>query len=228
MQEGDPAGAFSRDEQRSVPHNLFVNTFKLWTAGAKRAKDEPSPTPVFTYDTDVPSPSRPGARVTVQFSGLATADWRWQGGRYVRFLDGAPMQLESGQPMAADNVVIQQVKTDQSQFVDVAGYPSPEVTVTGKGKAWILRNGRLIQGTWERTERGRRHRVHDEVGRHDRAEPGHHLRRARADRHVRRADHVREMTSSVGARGPGPGCGSASHQRVHLRYTRAVRPYSTS
>ena len=154
MQEGDPAGAFSRDEQRSVPHNLFVNTFNLWTAGAKRAKGEPSPTPVFTYDADVPSPSKPGARVTVQFSGLATAEWRWQGGRYVRFLDGAPMQLESGQPMAADNVVIQQVKTDQSQFVDVAGYPSPEVTVTGKGKAWILRNGRLIQGTWERPSEG--------------------------------------------------------------------------
>lgn len=154
MSEGDPAAPFSRDEQRAVPHNLFANTAKLWTAGKKRAQDEPVPAPVFSYSPDVPTPNKPGGGVSIVFSGLATADWKWQGGRYVRFVDGAPMKLEDGQVVAADNIVIQQVRTTPSQFTDVVGYPSPDVTVTGKGKAWVLRDGRLIQGTWERPNEG--------------------------------------------------------------------------
>jgi hypothetical protein len=34
--------------------------------------------------------------------------------------------------------------------VDVLGYASPEVTLTGSGKAWILRDGVLIKGRWSR------------------------------------------------------------------------------
>jgi hypothetical protein len=150
MTEGDPAPPFSRDAARAVPHNLFANTSMLWVAGAKRAKDEPNPRAVFTYSDEVPTPNKKGAAVTVVFSGLATADWRWEGGRYVRYLDAQPMTLENGNPITADNVVIQQVKTTESDIIDAAGYPSPDVAVTGKGKAWVLRNGRLIQGTWER------------------------------------------------------------------------------
>ena len=64
------------------------------------------------------------------------------------------MALDTGEPIVTDNVVIQQVKTTESDIVDVAGYPSPEVAVTGTGKAWVLRNGRLIAGTWERGSEG--------------------------------------------------------------------------
>ena len=194
MQEGDPAGAFSRDEQRTVPHNLFVNTFNLWAAGAKRAKNEPSPAPVFTYDADVPSPSKPGARVAVAV--LRARRPRSGAGREAGTCDSStvrPCSSRAGSRWPADNVVIQQVKTDQSQFVDVAGYPSPEVTVTGTGKAWILRNGRLIQGTWERPSEGDITVFTTKSGDTIAAEPGHDVRRAGADRHVRRPDHVREM-----------------------------------
>ena len=154
MTEGDPAPPFTRDEARVVPHNLFANTAMLWAAGQKRAKDEPIPRAVFAYADEVPTPNKKGLGVTVVFSGLATADWRWEGGRYVRYSDGQPMNLEDGNPITADNVVIQQVKTTESGIIDAAGYPSPEVTVTGKGKAWVLRNGRLIQGTWDRAPDG--------------------------------------------------------------------------
>jgi len=154
MTEGDPASPFSRDEVREAPHNLFTNTAKLWAVGRKRAEGEPSPRAVFTYAEEVPTPNKKGAGVTVVFSSLATAEWRWEGGRYVRYLDGQPMELENGNPITADNIVIQRVATTESDITDVAGYPSPEVAVTGQGKAWVLRNGRLIQGTWERASEG--------------------------------------------------------------------------
>lgn len=147
--EGQPADAFNRDGARQVPHNLFAATRPLWAAGKALAKNEPPPNPVFTYSSDVPT-GRKRSSVTVEFSNSSTADWRWQQGRWVRFLDGSPMTLEDGNSIATDNIVIQQVQTTESNITDVAGYPSPEVTVTGSGKAWILRDGVVIAGTWSR------------------------------------------------------------------------------
>jgi hypothetical protein len=150
MVEGQPAGAFTRDTARVAPHNLFVNTSKLWTAAHKLGKDETPPKAVFTYDAAAPGSSKKGSSVTIVFSSLATAQWKWENGRYVRYVDGSPMKLDDGATVATDNVVIQQVKTAPSALRDVLGYQSPEVTMTGVGKAWVLRGGRLIAGTWSR------------------------------------------------------------------------------
>lgn len=147
--EGNPADAFTRDSGRAVPHNLFAATKPLWAAGKKQRTNEPAPHPAFTYSSDVP-PGHKRSSVTIEFSTAATADWRWQQGRWVRFLNGSPMNLEDGSPISADNVVIQQVQVAPSSITDVTGYPSPEVTLTGSGKAWILRDGELITGTWSR------------------------------------------------------------------------------
>lgn len=148
--EGDPADAFTRDSARTAPHNLFAATRPLWAAGKTRAKNEPAPKAVFTYSSDVPAGGHKRSGVTVEFSNSAIADWRWQQGHWVRFLDGSPMDLENGAPITADNIVIQQVQVAPSDIHDVAGYPSPEVTVTGAGKAWVLRDGVVITGTWSR------------------------------------------------------------------------------
>ena len=154
MVEGAPAPPFTRDSARPVPHNLFANTSKLWVAGKNLSTDTASPRPVFTYSPTVPKPSKKGLSATIVFSGLATADWRWEGGRYVRYVNGSPMKLQDGAVVASDNVVIQQVKTTQSTLHDVLGYPSPEVSMIGTGKAWVLRDGRLITGTWTRGAQG--------------------------------------------------------------------------
>jgi hypothetical protein len=152
MTEGDPAAPFSRDDAREEPHNLFVNTAKLWVAGEKRAKGEPAPRAVFDYG-DINKPNKKAASATIAFP-LHEAEWHWQDGHWVRYLEGGPMTLEGGDPIVADNIVIQQVKTTESDITDVAGYPSPEVTVTGSGKAWLLRNGKVIIGTWQRGSEG--------------------------------------------------------------------------
>lgn len=155
LTEDDPASAFTREDARVIPHNLFTNTQKLCAAAAKSHKDATAPQAVFTYDEAIPKPSKKTASVTIVFSSLATAEWRWEGGQWVRYLDGSPMTLENGDPIVTDNVVIQQVETTEStEFSDVADYPSPEVTVTGSGKAWVLRDGKLVMGSWERSSEG--------------------------------------------------------------------------
>ncbi len=152
MDEDSATKAFIRDDSRIVPHNLFTSTKPLWGKGRKLAKDEPAPASPFSYNDEVPTPSKKARSATVVFSGLATAEWRWAKGHWVRYLEGSPMMLESGGPITADNVVIQVVKTTESDFHDVTGYPSPEVDLIGSGKAWVLRDGKLIVGKWERSD----------------------------------------------------------------------------
>jgi hypothetical protein len=149
LTESDTPGAFTRDESRVMPHNLFTSTQALIRAAADRIGGEGAPEPAFSYDTDAPAPAKRIGSAVVDFP-LVAAEWRWQGGHWVRYLDGEPMQLENGRPITATNVVIQRVSTTQSDIVDVAGYPSPEVELTGTGRAWILRDGRLITGRWQR------------------------------------------------------------------------------
>ena len=150
MDEGSAVKAFTRDDSRVAPHNLFASTKPLWAKGKTLAKGEPIPGQPFAFDDQVPMPSRRIGVATVVFSGLATAEWRWEKGRWVRYLDGAPMMLEHGDSIAADNVVIQLVKTTEDKIFA----PSPDVHLTGKGKAWILRDGRVIVGRWERSAEG--------------------------------------------------------------------------
>jgi hypothetical protein len=52
--------------------------------------------------------------------------------------------------VAATNVVIQVVDVSASAIVDAAGNASPDVELIGSGKAYVLREGRVIAGRWER------------------------------------------------------------------------------
>jgi len=155
MDETTASTAFSRDETRAAPHNLFASTKALRGAsGARVARDEPSPEAAFSYDASISVRSRRTRTASIIFSSVATAEWRWSEGRWVRLLDGQPMLLEDGRPMETDNVVIQIVHTSPSDLNGEAEFPSPELRLTGKGKAWVLRDGRLIVGRWVRPDEG--------------------------------------------------------------------------
>jgi len=148
--------AFSRDDSRVMPHNLFMSTAKLWARVGPRVAAAGPPRRVFAFDATVPARAKRTNGVEVPFSSASTATWTWAAslGRWERQFDGTPMKLESGQPITAANVVIQQVVVTASNLVDVLGNPSPDVTVTGTGKAWILRDGRMIAGRWVRPSMG--------------------------------------------------------------------------
>jgi hypothetical protein len=141
--------AFSRDAGRAVPHNLFVNAATLW---ARAGSEEGPPDPVFSFDAAVPERAKRVSTVSLPFSSFSTSTWKWMGslGHWERQLNGAPMNLEGGTPITATNIVIQSVAVTPSKLVDVLGHPSPEVNVTGSGKAWILRDGKRIAGRWIR------------------------------------------------------------------------------
>jgi hypothetical protein len=148
------SAAFERDDARSAPHNLYASTKALYRVARQTGADRSLPNALFTYDEDVPAPSRRRTSATIWFSGSNAAEWAWSNGRWVRQLDGAPMLAENGAPIAVDNVVIQEVVVTMSDIVDVAGNHSPEVELLGEGRAWILRDGRLVIARWSRSSIG--------------------------------------------------------------------------
>lgn len=151
--ETSGSAAFTRAAApRISPHNLFVSVPKLYKRAGKAASQQGPPKPPFAYGPKVPNPSRKVISATIPFSTSVSGDWKWNAssGTWVRQLGGKPMILESGGPIQASNVIVQEVVVTASNLVDVLGNRSPEVALTGTGRAWILRNGRMVTGTWTR------------------------------------------------------------------------------
>ncbi len=56
------------------------------------------------------------------------------------------------------------IETRNTGLHDVLGNPSPDDVTTGSGKVWVLRNGRVIHGTWKRANRTKTWSLTDSKG----------------------------------------------------------------
>jgi hypothetical protein len=141
--------AYTRDDSRPAPHDLYTSTRALWKA-AKAT--EGAPTPVFAYDPEVAGPSRKARSVHLPFSSYSDVYWNWSRTQsaWLRSHGTVPHVLEDGTRVRAANVVVMQVQVSTGPIVDAAGNHSPEVELTGSGKAYVFRDGRMIVGRWER------------------------------------------------------------------------------
>ncbi len=145
LDESSGGDAFIRDESREAPHNLYASTTKLYEAAHST---EGPPAPLFTYADELTLASRKAASVHLPFSATyADVWWSWdrQLGEWVRAHGDVPHTVETGGPVSADNVVV--------QVVDMAipeGRLTPELRLTGSGRAYVFRDGRMVVGRWER------------------------------------------------------------------------------
>ena len=143
------ADAYTRDESRAAPHNLYTTTHALWRAGTSK---DGAPDPLFTYADTWDGAAKRIRSVHLPYSGVSDVYWHWNGakGAWLRSHGDVPHVLEGNERVSATNVVVQVVTVTDSDFLDSAGNPSPEVDLTGSGKAYVLRDGTVIRGRWER------------------------------------------------------------------------------
>jgi Protein of unknown function (DUF3048) N-terminal domain/Protein of unknown function (DUF3048) C-terminal domain len=147
------AGEAMRREDRpgiTLEHTLYADTAKLRRLGAKEFSDPP-PEGIFNFG-DLPSGGKNASSVSMSFTGgEADVEWRYEGGKYVRYDDGAELPLESGRALA-DNVIVEIHTISFARgVVDVAGTSSIVIDdPTGSGKALLFRDGKVFVGTWER------------------------------------------------------------------------------
>lgn len=143
------ADAYTRDPSRSAPHNLYTSTRDLWEAASASAW---TPVPLFAYTPSWDGPARQVGGVHLPFSGVSDVVWTWDRERrvWLRSHGDERHVLEDGEQVFARSVVIQVVRVTDSDIVDAAGNPSPDVELTGSGRAFVLRGGKAIVGRWER------------------------------------------------------------------------------
>ena len=141
--------AYTRDPNRSAPHNLYTTTAALYKAAHEKGGQ---PAPVFTFDTSVPHPSKRVGYAHLDYSSSSDVYWRWNPKKQVwlRFHGTVPHMLEGNVQVSAKNVVVQMVKIVYPGQKDVRGTLSPEAITVGTGKAYVFRNGRVIVGKWVR------------------------------------------------------------------------------
>jgi hypothetical protein len=135
---------FYRSSQRLAPYNLFAHLDEVATA----AKAKPATPPDYlTWGSDKDLPK--GVKVTTigaQFSGGHTTEWQFTNGSYHNLNSNAP----AGDQFPATNVLVLRVREGNAGYLDPAGNPVPETLLTGKGKALLFHDGRMVAGNWQK------------------------------------------------------------------------------
>jgi Protein of unknown function (DUF3048) N-terminal domain/Protein of unknown function (DUF3048) C-terminal domain len=143
--------AYTRDTNRSAPHNLFSSTDRLYAAGAARGASKTPPEPVFHYGS-LPS-HRSTSSVNIAYSA-SNVTWTWESGaaHWSRsYRDTGPATLGGGGQIATANIVVMKVVLYPSPYVeDATGARENLLRLTGSGEAQVFRNGAVIDGRWER------------------------------------------------------------------------------
>ncbi|HET7529457.1 MAG TPA: DUF3048 domain-containing protein [Mycobacteriales bacterium] len=148
-------GLYHRSSGRPAPHNVYTSTMRLVTAGKARHKNLRPPRPLFAYAVK-PAHGKVVRSISLRWSGYASAAWSWNGKVWNRSQNGSRDMLTDGHRVAVNNVVVMRIKTRFLGLRDVLGNASPDDVITGKGRAWVFRNGRVLQGSWRHKYPGSR------------------------------------------------------------------------
>jgi Protein of unknown function (DUF3048) N-terminal domain/Protein of unknown function (DUF3048) C-terminal domain len=147
-------GAFQLIEGRSAPHNTSSSTSALYAAG-RRANSKLGPPRAFLSFAAAPSAAATTARMArMSFSPATRVTWQWNGSAFVRHQNGTLDILTDGSAISSANVVAMSVAVRPGTNVDVLGHPTPDPILTGTGRAWVLRDAKVVKGTWRRGTAG--------------------------------------------------------------------------
>ncbi|HET9779789.1 MAG TPA: DUF3048 domain-containing protein [Propionibacteriaceae bacterium] len=142
-----PIQRSTRDSRRVAPHNVFVDLDSI----AKSTKLSKAASIGWIFNHTAP---RAAAATAVKVRvGRDTFDFPYTSGRYTVRWDGSRYaDGDSGAITKADNVVIMKVRTHADGNRDVQGAPSVQSDTVGTGAVTIYRDGRRIEGRWERAK----------------------------------------------------------------------------
>jgi hypothetical protein len=153
---------FHLSSSRPAPHNVFSATTTLLNAGLHLRPKLKAPPSLFTYGPIDPT-ARRAHRVYMSWPA-ASALWTWSKGSWLRTQGGAADRLVDGHQISTTNVVILGVNIASTGLHDVLGAPSPLDVTIGSNPAWVLRDGKMIRGTWSRKKIGNEFTLKDTQG----------------------------------------------------------------
>ncbi|MGI8775276.1 MAG: DUF3048 domain-containing protein [Actinomycetota bacterium] len=153
LDEDNSGGALARVPRAGIgfEHTLYGDISELRKV-ARESFDDAPPAEAYSFGEISNEGTRRAAAVVIDFSGVTSIRYEWDGERWLRYQAGQPFMAESGEQIAVENVLIEEHEVNLSgSITDVSGNPSVEIgDVTGQGKAVLLRDGRRINGRWVR------------------------------------------------------------------------------
>jgi hypothetical protein len=139
------AKGFARDNSRSAPYNLFANLTEV-ASTIKQSDARPSDYLPWGSEKDMPK-GQPAKNIAATFSGGHTTNWAFRNGGYVN----ENTYAADGDEFPADTVLVLRVQVGDAGYLDPAGNHVPETKFTGKGAAMLFHDGRVVKGTWSKT-----------------------------------------------------------------------------
>ncbi|HEX5825448.1 MAG TPA: DUF3048 domain-containing protein [Candidatus Limnocylindrales bacterium] len=165
---GSGARAYHRIKTRHAPHNGYTLTKALRAMAIKLGGPATIGPEIFRRPFVDASPlaSRAASQaVRIPYrTGLIAYSYDRATNRYLRSVDGhAQIDPADGKRVTTTNVVIlfQSFHTDSKIE---PGHARPVVGDIGKGPAWVLRQGKLVKGTWRKANETATTRLFDAAG----------------------------------------------------------------
>jgi hypothetical protein len=143
------SSGYWRESGRFAPYDYWGDPKKL----AARAPHATKPQNIgLRFSTAAPAGGRLTPRITASWPG-AVARFTWSGSahRYLLTMDGQKDMAADGTRLGASTLIVQYCDVHPSQFGDKFGGNTPLTETVGKGKALVLRNGRMWHTTWKRS-----------------------------------------------------------------------------
>lgn len=154
-----------------APHNVFSATTTLKAA---KQKEPNLPQAVgFKFQAETPVASRPTSapKVTINFSYPEyRVEYVYESStnRYLRYNGGTPhLDANTNQQLAPKNIIIVYAPT-----APIAGTPLLDVNLTGSGRAVILKEGTVTEGSWEKADYASPIQFKDQTGAEVKLVPG--------------------------------------------------------
>jgi hypothetical protein len=151
------AGAYFRSGPHDVPHNLYTSTAALYGLAPAGSK---APAPMFAYraagQAVAGAGAAPASHLDLNF-GFSSATWDWDPASqtWKRGQNGSGDVLQSGQQIAATNVIVQVVPYTTDGYATGEGIsPAPAIPkgqTVGSGSAVVITGGMVIQAKWTKT-----------------------------------------------------------------------------
>ena len=164
---------YFRSNQRSAPHNLFLDTRKAYVEAVKRRQPITADVPRLQFSARAAESSNTVKSVYIPFSQANTVLWIYNGARhvYLRQNNGrAHVDAATGKQVATKNVVVLWAKYTPKSH-DVVGSTTYDIALGGSGRVSVFRDGKRYDGTWSAT-RTMPPRFRDAQGKAIRLAPG--------------------------------------------------------
>jgi hypothetical protein len=147
-------GAYHRDSSRPAPYNLFSGTPKFYAAAPSSAT---APKPLFSFAAaGVAATGDPVAKLDLHWKmpdrpTSTSVSWTFAAGKGSRTQEGKATVDASGATIAPRNVVVLFVQYPDSGERDQSKSIVPEAKLEGVGEAWVIRDGMITRGTWNKS-----------------------------------------------------------------------------